>query len=254
MSALRVRIQLGAEPQIGILAMVLYSAAAHVVFLGLIFLGPHFLPQRPRPPLILVGQIVSPPPAAVAGPPAAPRTAPAAPAAKPQPPPAPKRQPESVPPEPGKPRAKATPEAKSPPKPEPPSRPAATEAPSAAAGAVPQGVGLAGGGGDASGVPSITSTVFPYDWYRTTMVNLIRARWRRPVTPGLTAPLRCSLSFLIARNGSVSEVALAAGSGFSPLDESALRAVTEAGPLPPLPYQYTSESVRAELVFELTPD
>ncbi|HZE89555.1 MAG TPA: energy transducer TonB, partial [Verrucomicrobiae bacterium] len=133
-----------------------------------------------------------------------------------------------------------------------PAKPAA--APSPAAGPIAEGVGLAAPAGDPSGVPSLNSAAFPYDWYRATIVNLIRSRWRRPVTPGLASPLRCSVSFLISKSGALSDIAIAASSGFGTLDLSALRAVTEASPLPQLPYQYTSESVRGELVFELTPD
>jgi protein TonB len=120
---------------------------------------------------------------------------------------------------------------------------------------LPEGVGLSAGAADpGTGIPSITSAVFPYDWYRTTIVNLIRSRWRRPVTPGLIQPLRCAVSFVVARNGALGDVAVSASSGFAPLDLSAQRAVVEAGPLPPLPFQYTAESVRAEIIFELTPD
>jgi len=256
MSAVRVRVNLGAEPATGLMAMVGYSIAGHMVaFIGFI-LAPHMIPTVPPPPLILSGEIVTMPSVAArptAPPPAAAKPAsPAKPAEKPAPKPEPpRRKPEIIPPEPGKPK---------PEKKEPPERTKAqpgTETGKAPqpAGPIPEGVGLiTGAEGSISGIPSITSEVFPYEWYRATIVNLIRSRWRRPVTPGLTQALRCSVSFVIAQNGTVSDVAVATSSGFSALDQSAHRAVVESSPLPSLPFQYVSASVRAELIFELTPD
>ncbi len=255
---MRVRVRLGTEPRWGLPAMVGYSAAGHAVAVLLILAAPRVIPRKPPPPLILSGQIVSLPSAAPAA--AAPVPPPSKPAPRAVPAPAttsepvepPPRKPprEIVPPEPGKPRAQEPP-------PEKPEAPPKEERPPEreAAGPIPEGVGLAAAAGESSeGIPSITSAAFPYDWYRTTMVNLIRSQWRRPVTPGLTDPLRCSVSFVIARTGTVSDVTMSAGSGFSALDLSAVRAVSEASPLPPLPYQFTAPSIHAELVFELTPD
>jgi TonB family protein len=257
---------MGADPASGILAMVAYSVAGHILAVTAFMLAPRVIPRRPPPPLVLTGQIVTLPPAwsrppTGGAPAAAPEPAPAPsprPAApeppKPEPEPKPKppraRKPEVIPPEPGKPRADT---------PEPPRGPdrgpAKAEPEPGPAAPIPEGVGLAAGGAETgTGIPSISSSVFPYEWYRTTMVNLIRSRWSRPVTPGLTQPLRCSIAFVIGKNGAVGDVAVAASSGFGPLDQSAHRAVLESSPLPPLPYQYTAESVRAELIFELTPD
>ncbi len=260
---MRVRVQLGAEPSTGILAMVGYSALAHVLALILAVFAPRIIPRRPPPPLLLTAQIVSLP---SSGPPAPP-------AAAAQPTPTERaeeaaarvarkeRKPEPIPPEPDKPKP---PPRKEPPRkrPEPPPAPAETAPDAGRGGAEPQpagplteGIGLGAGGDDAgTGIPSITSASFPYRYYRTTIVNLIRARWQRPLTPGLTESLRCAVSFVIARNGDVSDVTVSVPSGLDALDASAMQAVLQAGPLPPLPYQYVSPSVRAELIFELTPD
>ncbi|MBI3449380.1 MAG: TonB family protein [Acidobacteria bacterium] len=278
MTAMRVKVHVGAEPAAGLPAMVGYSIAGHVVIFLVIVLAPHLAPAGPPPPRILSGEIVSlPPPTGTptGSPEAAARPQPDAPPKEasapakpkeipaPKPPkvsaPPPKRSREIIPVEPDKPK---------PPKKEEITKPAkgsqddgedrGAAKPSAAApataGPIAEGVGLAAPAGDASGVPSLNSEAFPYDWYRATIVNLIRSRWRRPVTPGLTQPLRCSVAFVISKSGALSDIAVAATSGFATLDLSALRAVTEASPLPQLPYQYTSESVRGELVFELTPD
>lgn len=257
---MRVRVQLGTEPSTGILAMASYSALAHILALVLIVFAPRMIPRQPPPPLLLTAQIVSlpssgppAPPAAAAQPTPTERAEKAARAAR--------KEPEPAPPEPDKPKP---PPRKKPPRErqEPPPGPIEPAQDESRGSAEPQptepltqGIGLGAGGDDAgTGIPSITSASFPYRYYRTTMVNLIRARWQRPLTPGLTESLRCAVSFVITRNGRVSDVAVSVPSGLDALDASAMRAVLQAGPLPPLPYQYVSPSVRAELIFELTPD
>jgi len=269
---MRVRLSLGPEPVFGLPAMVGYSAFAHLVALIVLLVAPRVLPHKPPPPSILLGQIVSlPPPAGIpAGRPSAPAAAPTKPPEAVKPPakskaPEPPKEPEPpvrkkpaevVPPEPGK----EKPKKEEPKKPAPNTRGAGSteearpEPAPASTAPIPEGIGLATAGGEVGGIPSINSAAFPYDWYRTTMVNLIRSRWRRPVTPGLTQSLRCSVSFVISRGGGVSDVTLTSSSGFSTLDASAVRAVSDSNPLPQLPYQYTSDSIRADLVFELTPD
>jgi len=287
MTPLKVRVSVSSDPAVGLPAMVGYSIAGHFVAFVILILAPRVMPHTPPPPLILAGQIVSLPPP-LGTPSAPPAESPAAaqkppernpeepnppepkheapppPPAKPAPPakeeapkpPPKKKAADVVPPEPGKEKApkeepvkgkgtaaRTEPEAA---KPEPgkPETPAAK---------IPEGVGLAVSG-EPGGIPSINSAAFPYDWYRAAIVNKIRSQWRRPVTPGLTQPLRCSISFVISRAGALSDVTVAASSGFSTLDLSAVRAVTDSSPLPQLPYQYTADSIRGELVFELTPD
>jgi TonB family protein len=259
-------VRLGAEPSTGIMAMAGYSLVGHVVGLILLIFMPRIIPHPPPPPLILTANIVSLPESAPPAPPAPRESAVTAPseradqaarAARKE------REPEVIPPEPDKPKPpKPTP--KPPPRKQPPPRPEpekteekTPDEPAAAtpAGPLAQGIGLGAPTQDAgSGIPSITSASFPYQYYRTTMVNLIRARWQRPLTPGLTDSLRCAISFLISKNGRVDGVAVSVPSGLPALDESAMRAVMHSNPLPPLPYQYMSPSVSAELIFELTPD
>ncbi len=285
MGAVRVRVALGPQPGAGILLMVGYSLAGHVVFLILTIFLPRVIPRDPPPPVLLTASIVSmdalgggspapPAPKPVkAGPSPEERAEAAArkervvkeeePPSEEAPEPQPKPDKKTPPPPGEKPAPKKEEKKKEAPKPEPPGeeRPGperATPGPGEAGAPtapLPEGIGLGTGGGDAAGgVPSITSASFPYQYYRTTLVNLIRSRWSRPLTPGLRESLRCAVSFIISREGSVSDVALSVSSNFPPLDESAVRAVMEASPLPPLPYQYSSSSVRAEMIFELTPD
>lgn len=276
---MRVRVRLGPDPGSGIMAMVGYSFAGHILALIVMIFAPDIIPHRPPPPLVLTAQIVSLPqgdgaPPAPPRPEAAPRVSPTEMAKKAAAEAKKTREPqrEEIPPVPDAPKPKVKPPEK-PPKPagaavvddkpseksrgeeEPGSEPEPAESPAQPAGPLTEGIGLGTGGvDDGSGIPSITSASFPYQYYRTAMVNKIRSVWRRPLTPGLRDSLRCAVGFVISKNGQISGAYVSVSSGFGALDDSALRAVMEANPLGPLPYQYTTPSVRAELIFELTPD
>jgi len=103
------------------------------------------------------------------------------------------------------------------------------------------------------GIPSIGSSGFPYDYYRASLVSILQSNWRRPVAPeGLAEPISCRLQFTILKSGIVQDPRIASSSGNQALDQSALRALYDSNPLPPLPFQYGQSSVSAEVVFELT--
>jgi protein TonB len=57
------------------------------------------------------------------------------------------------------------------------------------------------------------------------------------------------ITFDILRDGSVKNPQIAQRSGNSTLDYSALRAVMDAAPFPPLPPQYSGSSTNVELRF-----
>lgn len=135
--------------------------------------------------------------------------------------------------------------------PEEPESPAETSDP---AGGGDSG-GVTFGGGAAGGVPSIGSSAFPYDYYRSSLVGILRSNWRRPIAAdSLNESLTCSVQFTILKSGIIQAPTIARRSGNEALDQSALRAVYDSNPLPPLPFQYGHASVSAEVVFELTPD
>jgi len=62
---------------------------------------------------------------------------------------------------------------------------------------------------------------------------------------------KCTMSFTIARNGTVSNVQISTPSGNYLLDTSAKRAVLDASPLPPLPNEFTKTDATVELGFQL---
>ncbi len=157
---------------------------------------------------------------------------------KASPPPEPQVPPPAAPVEPSSERPEADPELD-------------RDAPPDPAGGISFGEGLPDGGG----IPSIGSSVFPYDYYRASLVSILRSHWRRPVAPrGLPESIRCRVRFTIIKSGIIQNPAILSPSGNRALDQSALRAVYDSSPLPPLPFQYGHGSVSAEVVFELTPD
>ena len=283
---IRVRVAAGEGSETKLMKLAGISAVVHVV--GLIVVS--FLPRlltSPPPPVSMVAEIVPasalfPPSPAPAGPtpPSGPTPTQRAkealkaqqkpPAEKPPPKPVPKKD-TTVPPL----ESKKDSKKKEPVKPQPPSPPVAeTKTPEEASppmekngddangkdepkGPAP-GAGISFGssaGFDASGVPTLGSSAFPYDYYRSTLMTLLQSNWRRPVlTDSLAEPLRCGIGFTILKSGVVKDAHVADPSGNAGLDRSALRAVIDSNPLPPLPFQYGHDAVSAVVYFKLTGD
>ena len=87
-------------------------------------------------------------------------------------------------------------------------------------------------------------------YYVDLMLQKIKESWRNPVKGGL---LKATVYFKIQRDGKIIDAEVEAPSGVSIFDQSALRAVISASPLPPLPSQFTSEYLGVHLEFEYTP-
>ena len=87
--------------------------------------------------------------------------------------------------------------------------------------------------------------------YADVVIKRVTEKWQ---TSGLvnshTAPM-VIVTFDISRDGSVRNPQLAQRSGNSTLDYSALRAVMDAGPFPPLPAEYSRSEANVELRFQL---
>ncbi len=279
--SIKVRVRFRDDSEQLLMKLAGLSAGAHVVGLVVFSLLPRFM-TPPRPPTTTIATIV-PASALFPGPPSpvpqAPRAGPTpseraeeakkALEKKPAPPP-------PVKPEPKKPAVKKKEEPKPRPRVDetiPPleSPPKKEEAPldepqgAPASGATgseppdaeePGGISFGQGGeGAPGGVPSIGSSAFPYDYYRASLVALLQSNWRRPAAPGgLDQTLGCRVRFTILKSGIIQDPRIVAPSGNPALDQSALRAVYDSNPLPPLPFQYGHTSVSAEVLFELTPD
>ncbi|HEU5180884.1 MAG TPA: TonB family protein [Candidatus Polarisedimenticolia bacterium] len=115
------------------------------------------------------------------------------------------------------------------------------------------GEGAAGaGGGGAGGM--LDDATFQYGWYLSNMSGLFSRNWTRPIKPDLSTSLRAIVHFRIQKDGKITDIVLEQPSGDAALDRSALRAVQDSNPLPPLPYQYAKDSLGVHFFFDLVPD
>lgn len=86
--------------------------------------------------------------------------------------------------------------------------------------------------------------------YADLVVQRVTQKWQTTGLAGLHLPITV-ITFQIARDGSVKNPQIAQRSGNSTLDYSALRAVVDAGPFPPLPANYSGSQADVELRFQL---
>lgn len=251
------------------------TAALHASILVAIFAAKLLSPAPPRMPVAIPIRIVgggAPPP--VLQPPPAPKAAPVTPSYVP---PAPANEvprqklepPKPKPPDPAIPKlADPMP---APPKPkegilhqgpraatQTPPRTAATAAPpprSAATAAKPSTVPPAGaiapgagpGFGFSSDGAALDEADFQFPLYIQQMLGAISRNWFRP-QGGETAG--CIVWFRISRQGAILESRLESPSGLSHFDRSALRAVQNAAPFPPLPADFPGPHLGVHLRFQ----
>jgi protein TonB len=229
------------------------SLVAHAVLAAALILIPS-LRRGPRMPadatvVELVGALPGPRTVAPPGPPA--------PAPEPElPPPAPVATPTPAP----KPATKQ----KSPKEPKKPTAPASTPAPAAATPAPEDastppgaGAGATSEAGSAAAGASVSAGGFEdasLAWYRSALANALYGAWKRPIVSGLTQAVEVRVSFEIMRDGNVRGLRIDESSGVPMLDRSALRAVSDASPLPALPATMGAPYVPASIVFRLYPE
>jgi len=82
--------------------------------------------------------------------------------------------------------------------------------------------------------------------YANLVIQRVTEKWQ---SSGVFQGQAVIITFDIMRDGSVRSPKIAQGSGNPTLDYSALRAVTDAGPFPPLPADYNGSSTNVELRF-----
>ena len=105
-----------------------------------------------------------------------------------------------------------------------------------------------GSGGAGVGVNSAFGNQFGA--YADLVVQRVTQKWDTGGLAGQHLPMAV-ITFDIMRDGSVRNPQIAQRSGNSTLDYSALRAVSDAGPFPPLPSNYPGSSTSVELRFQL---
>jgi protein TonB len=136
-----------------------------------------------------------------------------------------------------------------------PQAPSALPAPSGlAAPAGPRG-GTAPGVGAAGGTGVFASNIddAQFAWYRASVVAALASRWIRPVLEGVRDPLAVTVVFDVDRDGTLRNIDVESSSGVPSLDRSALRAVADASPLPPLPSGWGQPPFAARFEFRWTP-
>jgi len=88
---------------------------------------------------------------------------------------------------------------------------------------------------------------FPFPFYVRQVNKLIGDHWSRPeVKPGTTVAVR----IVIDRDGTVHDATIVTSSGNPLYDRSALRAVLETSPLPPLPFAFNGTYLGVKIIFQ----
>lgn len=89
---------------------------------------------------------------------------------------------------------------------------------------------------------------FPFAYYLSTMKRKIAALWRVPGTSS-SEPRHCRVYFRVDRAGSIQSPSVETSSGNFLFDQAALRAVVQAGPLPPLPSGFADDYLGVHFSF-----
>jgi TonB family protein len=106
------------------------------------------------------------------------------------------------------------------------------------------GFGLSAGGGGTGSYLDVGDFCCPE--YIATMMDLIRRRW----DPNQRVPGEVMIKYTILRSGEITGVEVERSSGQTFLDLSALRALTLARQLPPLPSAFTEDHLTVHLNFQ----
>jgi TonB family protein len=90
-----------------------------------------------------------------------------------------------------------------------------------------------------------------YGWYVEAMRRTISGNWLKAlVNTNLKVAPRVYVSFIIARDGNISDFKIEQPSGIPALDNSAQRAILASNPLQALPREYRGSTVEVKLYFE----
>jgi TonB family protein len=214
-----------------------------VVFVAALVLLPSLRPRKSFPDQPIVVDLV-------AGPRVTARARPPAPAPEAAPPEGVRletREPPKVTPAPPKPKKNEEEPEQPPPKPAPrrPIEPA-EPVPGAASGVT----GPAGGGS----ITALEVGDVQLAWYSDSVQAALYGQWRRPILSGLAEPIEVRITFEILRDGAVRDLIIDASSGVPVFDRAALRAVSDAAPLPPLPGSWREPTLPATFVFVMYPE
>ncbi len=90
-----------------------------------------------------------------------------------------------------------------------------------------------------------------YSWYVAAVRNRISSNWLlSTISPQIRSAPRVYMTFVIQRDGAITDIQTTQSSGIPEVDRSALRAVLASSPLNPLPRDYSGGSVKVEFYFD----
>jgi TonB family protein len=104
----------------------------------------------------------------------------------------------------------------------------------------------------ATGSISLDVSDFPFTYYLRQVQAKISERWAPPRLAA-SGGERAVILFEIGRDGQIQAPSLERTSGNALYDQSALRAVAEAAPFPPLPPEFKAPSLRVHFGFDFQP-
>ena len=112
----------------------------------------------------------------------------------------------------------------------------------------PVPLGRRDGSPQGTGAMTLNVSDFPFAWYLSRVQAKVTERWAGKALPG-QQPVAV---FEIGREGQISRLAIEKSSGNTYYDQAALRAITEANPFPPLPAEFSGQTLRVHLGFNFS--
>lgn len=92
---------------------------------------------------------------------------------------------------------------------------------------------------------------FPFTYYLNLLRYRVRENWYPPYQEsGEENKMSVVIGFRVERQGKITQISVETSSGNFLFDQAAVRAVSTAGPLPPLPDEYLNEKLTVHIEFE----
>ena len=96
----------------------------------------------------------------------------------------------------------------------------------------------------------VTASRFPYSWYLSIIQGKVRLNWKQPSSRLISnEKLSAQISFRIAPSGDIEVVTVRRSSGLQNVDQSAVTAVRDSAPFPPLPDDYMDDHLDVTIDF-----
>ena len=90
---------------------------------------------------------------------------------------------------------------------------------------------------------SFDTTSFDFGPYAAIIYRIVKSNWKIPIAAHLGKKGKTELHFRIQANGTITDLSLIRSSQISSLDNAALAAIRNSNQLPPLPEDFTEDSV-----------